>query len=76
MAKNVFKGNETGENAKGINLNIKGINNVTQRANAKGISVSTYFASGTNIAETKSVLDTDVTVGGAATSENVDETVS
>ncbi len=73
VGENVFKGNETGENAKGINLNIKGINNVTQRANAKGISVSTYFASGTNIAETKSVLDTDVTVGGAATSENVDE---
>lgn len=73
VGENVFKGSETGENAKGIDLNIKGINNVTQTANAKGISASTYFASGTNIAETKSVLDTDVTVGGAATSENVDE---
>ena len=73
VGENVFKGSGTGENAKGIDLNIKGINNVTQTANAKGISASTYFASGTNIAETKSVLDTDVTVGGAATSENVDE---
>lgn len=73
VGENVFKDNGNDENAEGIDLIIKGINNVTQTASAKGISVSTFFASGTNIAETKSVLDTDVTVGGAATSENVDE---
>lgn len=73
VGENVFKDNGNDENAEGIDLIIKGINNVTQTASAKGISVSTFFASGTNIAQTNSVLNTNVTVGGAATSENVDE---
>lgn len=73
VGENVFKDNGNDENAEGIDLIIKGINNVTQTASAKGISVSTFFASGTNIAQTNSVLNTNVTVDGAATSENVDE---
>ena len=71
VGENVFKDNGNDENAEGIDLIIKGINNVTQTASAKGISVSTFFASGTNIAQTNSVLNTNVTVDGEANRSNV-----
>lgn len=73
VGENVFKDNGNDENAEGIDLIIKGINNVTQTASAKGISVSTFFASGTNIAQTNSVLNTNVTVDGEANRSNVDD---
>lgn len=73
VGENVFKDNGNDENAEGIDLIIKGINNVTQTASAKGISVSTFFASGTNIAQTNSVLNTNVTVGGEANRSNVND---
>lgn len=73
VGENVFKDNGNDENAEGIDLIIKGINNVTQTASAKSISVSTFFASGTNIAQTNSVLNTNVTVDGEANRSIVDD---
>ena len=72
VGENEFKGNQDGP---AISLNINGINNVTQEVSAKGISASTFIATGTNIAETNSVLNTHVTANGAETDsdiENVD----
>lgn len=65
IGKNVFKGNEDN----GIALNINGVNDITRNATAKGISVSTFVASGTNIAETASILNTQVSVGDASGSD-------
>lgn len=69
IGKNVFKGNQ---DEPAINLNINGINNVTQKVSAKGISVSTFVATGTNIAETNSVLNTHVAANGSQTGSNIE----
>ncbi len=64
VGENVFKGSGAGEDAKGIDLNINGVNSVDQKVNATGISTSTYFASGTNIADSSAQLSTQVQVDG------------
>ena len=69
IGKNVFKGNQ---DEPAINLNINGSNNVTQKVSAKGISVSTFVATGTNIAETNSVLNTHVAANGSQTGSNIE----
>lgn len=69
VGKNVFKGNQ---DEPAIDLNINGINNVTQKVSAKGISVSTFVATGTNIAETNSVLNTHVTANGSQAGSNIE----
>ena len=69
VGENVFKGNQ---DEPAINLNINGINNVTQKVSAKGISVSTFVATGTNIAETNSVLNTHVAANGSQTGSNIE----
>lgn len=69
VGKNVFKGNQ---DEPAIDLNINGINNVTQKVSAKGISVSTFVATGTNIAETNSVLNTHVAANGSQTGSNIE----
>lgn len=72
VGENEFKGNPDGP---AISLNINGINNLTQEVSAKGISASTFIATGTNIAETNSVLNTHVTANRTETGsdiENVD----
>lgn len=69
VGENVFKGNQD-ESA--IGLDINGINNVTQKVSAKGISVSTFVATGTNIAETNSVLNTHVTANGSQAGSNIE----
>lgn len=69
VGENVFKGNQ---DEPAINLNINGINNVTQKVSAKGISVSTFVATGTNIAETNSVLNTHVTANGSQAGSNIE----
>ena len=67
VGKNVFKGNGTEAAANGINLNINGVNSVDQDVTAKGIYASSYFASGTNDANSKAVLTTDVKANGSKT---------
>lgn len=69
VGKNVFKGNQ---DEPAIDLNINGINNVTQKVSAKGISVSTFVATGTNIAETNSVLNTHVAANGSQAGSNIE----
>lgn len=69
VGKNVFKGNQ---DEPAIDLNINGINNVTQKVSAKGISVSTFVATGTNIAETNSVLNTHVAANGSQEGSNIE----
>ena len=69
VGENVFKGNQDDT---AIDLNINGINNVTQKVSAKGISVSTFVATGTNIAETNSVLNTHVAANGSQTGSNIE----
>lgn len=69
VGENEFKGNQDNS---AISLNINGINNVTQEVSAKGISASTFIATGTNIAETNSVLNTHVTANGAETGSDID----
>lgn len=69
VGENVFKGNQ---DEPAINLNINGINNVTQKVSAKGISVSTFVATGTNIAETNSVLNTHVAANGSQAGSNIE----
>ena len=69
VGKNVFKGNQ---DEPAIGLNINGINNVTQKVSAKGISVSTFVATGTNIAKTNSVLNTHVAANGSQTGSNIE----
>lgn len=66
VGNNVFKGNETG-----IDLAIYGNNAVTQTANAQGIGVGTMFATGTNKAETKAQLSTQVTAKGTADGSDI-----
>ena len=66
VGNNVFKGQETG-----IDLAIHGDNTVTQTANAQGVGVGTMFATGTNLAETKAQLSTQVTAKGSADGSNV-----
>ena len=61
---NVFKGSDTEAAANGIDLDISGVNSVDQEVNATGISVSTVFASGTNIADSSAQLSTQVQVDG------------
>lgn len=72
VGENVFKGNQ---DEPAINLNINGINNVTQKVSAKGISVSTFVATGTNIAETNSVLNTHVTANGSQAGSNIESNI-
>ena len=67
VGKNVFKSNGTEAAANGINLNINGVNSVDQDVTAKGIYASTYFASGTNYANSKAELKTDVKANGSKT---------
>ena len=69
VGENVFKGNQ---DEPAIGLDINGINNVTQKVSAKGISVSTFVATGTNIAETNSVLNTHVTANGSQAGSNIE----
>lgn len=69
VGENEFKGNQDDP---AINLNINGINNVTQKVSAKGISVSTFVATGTNIAETNSVLNTHVAANGSQEGSNIE----
>ena len=69
VGKNVFKGNQ---DEPAIGLDINGINNVTQKVSAKGISVSTFVATGTNIAETNSVLNTHVAANGSQAGSNIE----
>ena len=69
VGENVFKGNQDDP---AIGLDINGINNVTQKVSAKGISVSTFVATGTNIAETNSVLNTHVTANGSQAGSNIE----
>lgn len=64
VANNVFKGSDTEAAANGIDLDISGVNSVDQKVNASGISVSTVFASGTNIADSSAQLSTQVQVDG------------
>lgn len=64
VANNVFKGSDTEAAANGIDLDISGVNSVDQKVNASGISVSTVFASGTNIANSSAQLSTQVQVDG------------
>lgn len=66
VGNNVFKGNE-----EGINLTVNGENTVTQTANAQGIGVGTVFATGTNKAETKAQLSTQVTAKGTADGSSI-----
>lgn len=72
VGENVFKGNQ---DEPAIGLNINGINNVTQKVSAKGISVSTFVATGTNIAETNSVLNTHVTANGSQAGSNIESNI-
>jgi hypothetical protein len=64
VGENVFKGSDTEAAANGIDLDISGVNSVDQEVNATGISVSTVFASGTNIADSSAQLSTQVQVDG------------
>ena len=72
VGENVFKGNQDDP---AIGLDINGINNVTQKVSAKGISVSTFVATGTNIAETNSVLNTHVTANGSQAGSNIESNI-
>ena len=56
----VFQGRDSGA----ADLNVSGLNTVTQIAAAKGISASTGIATGTNLASTAAHLSTQVTAKG------------
>lgn len=73
VGENVFKGNGTEAAVNGIDLNISGSNSVTQNVTAKGISVSTFVASGTNAAESTADLITSVTASGSNEGSDVDD---
>lgn len=66
----VFQGRDSGA----ADLTVSGLNTVTQIAAAKGISVSTGIATGTNLASTAAHLSTQVTAKGSEQSRlgNVD----
>ena len=66
VGENVFKGNA---NSDGIDLNINGNNSVDQDVTAKGIYASSFFASGTNDADSNIVLKTEVEAEGSEESD-------
>lgn len=61
-----FKAKEEKEN---VDLNIKADNTATQSANAYGLAVGAFFATGTNLAEVNTVLKTNVNVGSSDASK-------
>ena len=66
IGESVFKGNA---NSDGIDLNINGNNSVDQDVTAKGIYASSFFASGTNDADSNIVLKTEVEAEGSEESD-------
>lgn len=61
-----FKAKEEKEN---VDLNIKADNTATQSANAYGLAVGAFFATGTNLAEVNTALKTNVNVGSSDASK-------
>lgn len=61
-----FKAKEEKEN---VDLNIKADNTATQSANAHGLAVGAFFATGTNLAEVNTALKTNVNVGSSDASK-------
>lgn len=61
-----FKANEEKEN---VDVNIKADNTATQSANAYGLAVGAFFATGTNLAEVNTALKTNVNVGSSDASK-------
>lgn len=61
-----FKANVEKEN---VDVNIKADNTATQSANAYGLAVGAFFATGTNLAEVNTALKTNVNVGSSDASK-------
>lgn len=61
-----FKANVEKEN---VDVNIKADNTATQSANAYGLAVGAFFATGTNLAEANTALKTNVNVGSSDASK-------
>lgn len=61
-----FKANVEKEN---VDVNIKADNTATQSANAYGLAVGAFFATGTNLAEVNTELKTNVNVGSSDASK-------
>lgn len=61
-----FKANEEKEN---VDVNIKADNTATQSANAYGLAVGAFFATGTNLAEVNTALKTNVNVSSSDASK-------
>lgn len=61
-----FKAKEEKEN---VDVNIKADNTATQSANAYGLAVGAFFATGTNLAEVNTELKTNVNVGSSDASK-------
>lgn len=61
-----FKAKEEKEN---VDVNIKADNTATQYANAYGLAVGAFFATGTNLAEVNTALKTNVNVGSSDASK-------
>lgn len=77
VGENVFKGtgisDEENKEPVGINLNISGSNTVNQIVNAQGVSASTFFATGTNLAQSEAHLNTQVTANGASEGSDIND---
>lgn len=67
---NIFKAN--GENT-AVDVNISADNTVTQTVNAEGLAVGGYFASGTNLADAASTINTVVNAGGSGTDSKIQD---